>query len=214
MNLIGYVRVSDERENPTNQKYNLYEWASRNGHRLLEVYEDIGISGSLPPKSRPGFSKLLENLDKADGILVASLDRIARSLFELVSIVKEIEQKGKVVLSVREEWLHQLDPKIRSLILAVLGFAAEMELLFIKERTKEALRRAKAQGKRLGRPPTITNDILEQTIKYIEKGYKVKEIAKILGVNHKTLTNYLNKGLWRVKYYEARLKAARRGVQS
>jgi len=88
---------------------------------------------------RPGFQKALAALENADGLVVYALDRLARSLVELVDVVKLLESKGKVVLSVREYWIQQLDPKIRSLILAIMGWAAEMEREFIKERTREAL---------------------------------------------------------------------------
>ena len=141
MRLIGYVRVSEETENPENQRYSIYEWAAKHGYQLVSVFEDIGVSGALPPRERPGFRRALDALGGADGLVVYALDRVARSLVELVEVVRELEAKGKVVISVRESWLQQLDPKIRSLVVAVLGWAAEMEREFIRERTREALSR-------------------------------------------------------------------------
>ena len=150
MKLVAYVRVSREDENPDNQRFAIYEWASKQGHQVLEVYEDVGVSGALPPKERPGFKRALEALEEAEGLVVYSLDRVARSLRELVEVVEDLESRGKPVFSVREPWLQQLDQRVRSLIIAVLGWAAEMEREFIRERTREALRRLKAQGKRIG----------------------------------------------------------------
>lgn len=208
MKLIGYIRVSEESENPENQRYAIYEWAARYGHQILDIYEDIGISGSLPPRERPGFRKLLETLDRADGIVVYALDRIARSLEELYTVVKEIEGLGKVVISVREEWLGALDPRIRGLILAILGWAAEIEREFIRERTRLALQRLKAKGVKLGRPRKVTESVALEAIKYVSKGYTLKDAAKLLNVGYSTLARaILTNPVLREQYYSAKARA-------
>jgi DNA invertase Pin-like site-specific DNA recombinase len=211
MKLLAYVRVSKEEENPENQRYAIYEWAARNGHTIAAIHEDIDISGALPPRERPGFQKVLKELANADGLVVYALDRLARSMIELVDVVKELEEKGKVVLSVRETWLQNLDPKIRSLILAILGWTAEMERELIRARTKEALARVKAQGKRLGRPAKVTMEIANQALKFIEKGYTLKDTAKLLGVGYTTLAGFITSNpQLRKQYYEARARASRK----
>jgi len=213
MKLVAYVRVSKEEENPENQKYAIYEWVARNGHVITAIYEDIGISGALSPKERPGFQNVLQELANADGLIVYALDRLARSMIELVEIVQELEKKGKIVLSVRESWLQSLDPKVRSLILAFLGWSAEMEREFIRSRTKEVLARIKAQGKRLGRPPKMNIEIAQNAIEYMEKGYTLREAAKFLGVGYSTLASFITSNPeLREKYYEirARIKIRKR----
>jgi len=200
--------VSEETENPENQRYAIFEWCAKQGYQLVGVYEDIGVSGALPPRERPGFRRVLEALDKVDGLVVYALDRVARSLVELVDIVRDIESRGKVVISVRESWLQQLDPKVRQIIIAILGWAAEMEREFIRERTREALRRLKAQGKRVGRPPKVNEQIAREAIKYIERGYTLKDVAKLLNVGYTTLARYLTQNpVLRSMYYEARARA-------
>jgi len=204
------VRVSEESENPENQRYAIFQFCAKYGYQLVDIYEDIGVSGALPPKERPGFAKLLKALDQVDGLVVYALDRIARSLTELIDVVREIESRGKVVISVREEWLQQLDPKIRSLIVAVLGWASEMEREFIRARTREALMRLKAQGKQLGRPRKVSESIARKAIEYVAKGYTLKDTAKILGVGYSTLARYLTQNpVLRAYYYEARARARR-----
>jgi putative DNA-invertase from lambdoid prophage Rac len=211
LKLLAYVRVSEETENPENQKYAIYEWAARSGHQVLNVYEDIGVSGALPPVERPGFRKLLEAVDGADGLVVYALDRIARSLGELVEVFKLLEARGKVIVSVRESWLQQLDPAVRKLIVAVLGWAAEMERMFISERTKLALARLKAKGVKLGRPRKVNETIALEAIRYVEKGYPLKHVAKILGVGYKTLARFIHDTpMLRARYYEAKAKARTR----
>lgn len=211
MRLLAYVRVSEETENPENQKYAIYEWAARSGHQVLNVYEDVGVSGALPPVERPGFKKLLEALDGADGLVVYALDRLARSLGELVEVFKLLESKGKVIVSVRESWLQQLDPAVRKLIVAVLGWAAEMERMFISERTKLALQRLKAKGVKLGRPRKVNETIAMEAVRYIERGYTLKDAAKLLGVGYKTLARFIHSTpMLRARYYEARARVRAR----
>jgi putative DNA-invertase from lambdoid prophage Rac len=211
LRLLAYIRVSEETENPENQRYAIYEWAAKSGHQVLGVYEDIGVSGALPPIERPGFRKLLEALDGADGIVVYALDRLARSLGELVDVFKTIEARGKVIVSVRESWLQHLDPAVRKLVIAVLGWAAEMEQQFIRERTRLALQRLKAKGVRLGRPPRVTQATILEAIKYVERGYTLKDAAKILGVGYTTLAKHIHSSpILRARYYEAKAKARAR----
>jgi putative DNA-invertase from lambdoid prophage Rac len=211
LRLLAYIRVSEESENPENQRYAIYEWAARTGHQVLEVYEDIGVSGALPPVERPGFRRLLEALDGADGIVVYALDRLARSLSELVEVFKLLESKGKVVVSVRELWLQHLDPSVRKLIVAVLGWAAEMERMFISERTKLALQRLRARGVKLGRPRKVNEAVALEAIRYIERGYTLKDAAKILGVGYKTLARFIHETpMLRARYYEARARVKAR----
>ncbi len=214
MKLLAYVRVSEETEDPNNQRFGIYQWCAKSGHQVLEVYEDVGVSGALPPVERPGFKRLLEALEQdqgVDGIVVYALDRIARSLSELVEVFKLLESKGKVIISVRESWLQQLDPTVRKLVIAVLGWAAEMERMFISERTKLALARLKARGVKLGRPRKVNETIALEAIKYIERGYTLKDAAKILGVGYKTLARFIHETpSLRARYYEARARTRAR----
>jgi DNA invertase Pin-like site-specific DNA recombinase len=209
--LLAYIRVSEESENPENQEYAIYEWAARSGHQIVDVYKDIGVSGALPPVERPSFKKLLEALDGADGIVVYALDRLARSLGELVEVFKLLESKGKVIVSVRESWLQHLDPSVRKLIVAVLGWAAEMEQMFIRERTKLALQRLKARGVKLGRPRKVNEATALKAIEYVQRGYTLKDVSKLLGVGYTTLARLIHSTpTLRAKYYEARARTRAR----
>ncbi len=111
MRLVAYVRISRDDERPENQEYAVYRWAAERGHQVVEVVKDVDVSGALPPAQRPGWRRVLELLESADGIVVYALDRLARSLWDLAAVVKELEARGKLLLSVREEWLQSIDPK-------------------------------------------------------------------------------------------------------
>ncbi|MCS7105571.1 MAG: recombinase family protein [Thermofilaceae archaeon] len=211
MRLVAYTRVSDISENIENQRYAILEFAAKHGYQVSAFFEDVGVSGALPPLGRPGFAEAFNALKECDGIVVYALDRVARSLTELVNIVRKIESMGKVIVSVRESWLNELDPRIRSLIVAVLGWAGEMEREFIRERTREALKRAKMQGKKVGRPRKVSEVLIRAALKYIERGYTLKDAAKLLNIGYTTLAKAITQDpTYREQYY---LRKARKPAE-
>jgi len=207
--LVAYVRVSQEEERPENQEYAIYRWAAQHGHQVVEAVRDVGVSGALPPNERPGWRRVAELLAQADGVVVYALDRVARSLWDLAAVVRELETQGKVLLSVREEWLQSLDPKVRSLIVAVLGWAAEMEREFIKQRTKEALERLRAQGKHVGRPPKWSEATRRKIIDLVARGVPLKDACRVVGIGYRTALRYLARD---PEYLKARMETRLRRV--
>ena len=194
MRLVGYVRVSLESEDPGNQRFAIIEYCAKNGHQLIDVYEDIGISGATKPLDRPGFSKAIEALRSgmADGLIVAALDRIARSLVEFFVVYKMFSENNWALISVREDWLNNLDPKIKPLIASVLSWAAEMEREFIRERTREALARLKAEGKRIGRPPKWTPEVRRRLIDLVRRGISLRDACRLVGIGYTTAVRHLS----------------------
>jgi DNA invertase Pin-like site-specific DNA recombinase len=208
LRLVAYVRVSREDERPENQEYAIFRWAAERGHQIVEAVRDAGISGALPPNERPGWRKAMQLLGQADGIVVYALDRVARSLWDLAAVVRELESRGKLLISVREEWLQQLDPKIRQLIVSILGWAAEMEREFIRERTKEALQRLRAQGVRIGRPPKWSETIRRRIIDLVRRGVALRDACKLVGVGYRTALRHLSRD---PEYLRAKMEARLRG---
>ncbi|MFZ8810441.1 MAG: recombinase family protein [Pyrobaculum sp.] len=208
MRLVAYIRVSRDDEQPENQEYAIFKWAAERGHQVVEVVRDVGVSGALPPGERPGWQKVVQLLESADGVVVYALDRAARSLWDLASVVRELESKGKLLLSVREEWLQNVDPRVRQLIISVLGWAAEMEREFIRERTREALARLKAQGKYVGRPPKWSEQTRRRIIDLVRRGLTLKEACQLAGVSYTTALKRLSKD---PEYLKARMEARLKG---
>jgi len=204
MRLVAYVRVSREDEQPENQEFAIFKWAAERGHQVVETVRDVGVSGALPPAQRPGWQKVTQLLESADGVVVYALDRVARSLWDLAAVVKELETRGKLLLSVREEWLQNVDPRVRQLIISVLGWAAEMEREFIRERTREAVARLKAQGKAVGRPPKWSEATRRRIIDLVKRGLTLKEACQLAGVGYRTAQRYLSKDQ---EYLKARMEA-------
>ena len=212
MRLVGYVRVSREDENPENQEHAIQNYVQAKGYQLVGIEKDIGISGALPPLEREGFRKVVEKLERkeADGVIVYALDRIARSLWELSTVVKEFDQKGWQIISIREDWLNILDPKIRSLIIAILGWAGEMERELIRERTKEALARLRAEGVKLGRHPKWNKEVRKKILDLVKKGITLKDACKVVGIGYSTAKRYLSKDKEYIKLrMEIRLRRLR-----
>jgi DNA invertase Pin-like site-specific DNA recombinase len=204
MRLVAYVRISRDDERPENQEYAVYRWAAERGHQIVDAVRDIGVSGALPPAQRPGWRRVLELLESADGVVVYALDRVARSLWDLAAVVRELEARGRLLLSVREEWLQDVDSRVRQLIISVLGWAAEMEREFIRERTREALARLKAQGKPVGRPPKWSEAARRRIVDLVRRGLTLKEACQLVGVGYRTAQRYLSKD---PEYLKARVEA-------
>lgn len=160
---------------------------------------------------RPGFKRCLQLLDegRADGLVVASLDRIARSLFELSNVFKLFEEKGWLVFSVCEEWLQNVDPNVCQLIVVVLGWAGEMGRELIRQRTREALQRLKAQGKKLGRPQKWNPKIKGKIIDLVRRGIPLKDAASLVGIGYSTAKRYLSCD---TEYLQAKMEAQVKGL--
>ena len=123
MRLVGYVRTSSEERDGGGQEFAIYQWASRNGHQIVEIFRDIGISGVTPLDVRPGWVRLMERLSEVDGIIVESLDRISRDPEQLLDVLRRLEAMGKVIISVSDNGVNQLlkinDPDLRRVIIDI-----------------------------------------------------------------------------------------------
>jgi DNA invertase Pin-like site-specific DNA recombinase len=196
MRLVGYVRTSSGERDGGGQEFAIYQWASRNGHQVIEIFRDIGISGVTPLDVRPGWVRLMERLSEVDGVIVESLDRISRDPEQLLDVLRRLEAMGKVIISVSDNGVNQLlkitDPDLRRVIIDIASILIKQERLAASERTKEKLAKLKAEGKRLGRPPKWNNGIKQQLVQLVERGLTLKEACARVGVNYGTALRYLS----------------------
>lgn len=148
MKVAIYVRVSRSDLNPENQQIELEKYATAMGwdYKIFEEKESTR-------KTRPIKLKILnEALKKQwDGILIYKLDRWARSLQELINDINRLAQQRVEFRSLGENIVVNDDPR-NMLMIQILGAFAEFERAMIRERTLAGLARARAQGKKLGRP--------------------------------------------------------------
>jgi len=188
----AYIRVSLKEENPENQEIALKTWAEVNGYSIIEWFKDIGVSGAIKPIDRPGFKQLLERVrEKPRPVLIYELSRLGRSFYETLEALRALEELGAPVIAVspKEEFLQNLDPGVRKLIIAIFTWVAERERELLIQRTKEGMLRAKLQGKHVGRPrkPIDLNKVRELR----EKGLSLADISRLMGVGYSTLRRRL-----------------------
>lgn len=149
-----YARVSTDEQKNENQKLTLETWARREGinKKDYDYIEEKMTSKKTRPRKQEMLTKFRNG--EYDTIVVARIDRYARSLQELVIEVKEIVRKGGRFVSIHNNFdfnKKNFDAQ-QQLIFNIFSAFSEFERQIISERTKEGLIRARAQGKRLGRP--------------------------------------------------------------
>jgi DNA invertase Pin-like site-specific DNA recombinase len=174
-----YARVSTSGQTVENQKRELEAVADRHGWQIVSVFEDKGISGAKD--KRPGLDRLMLGVHRRDFDLVAawSVDRVGRSLQHLLGFLGELKAKG-VDLYLHQQGLDTSTPAGKAMF-QMLGVFAEFERAMIVERVHAGLRRAKAQGKRLGRP-RVAADVELRIRRELTKGTGIRAVARKLGV--------------------------------
>ncbi len=148
-----YARVSTKNgQTPQNQILRLREVADKAGWEVVEEYVDRGISGSKGRDKRPAFDRLCKAATRReiDVVMAWSVDRLGRSLQDLVAFLSEL-QASKVDLYLDRQGIDTTTPGGKALF-QMMGVFAEFERAMLQERVKAGLARAKAQGKTFGRP--------------------------------------------------------------
>ncbi len=147
-----YTRVSTDHQTTENQERELRAVAERMGWEIVEVYRDEGVSGAKARVDRPAFDRLTKDATRRrfDMIMAWSVDRLGRSLQDLVGFLSELHALG-VDLFLHQQGLDTTTPGGKAMF-QMMGVFAEFERSMIRERVKSGLDRARAQGKTLGRP--------------------------------------------------------------
>jgi DNA invertase Pin-like site-specific DNA recombinase len=185
-NAALYVRVSTDGQTVENQVRELKLIAERRGWEVTQTYNDAGISGAKRRDQRPGLDQMLKDASRRrfDVVMAWSIDRLGRSLADLLTTIEELEACG-VDLFLEQQAIDTTTPAGR-LMFQVCGAFAEFERSIIRQRVKLGLKRAVAQGKRLGRPP-IGTDTERRIERGLRKGVGVLKLAKQLGVGTGTV---------------------------
>jgi len=184
-----YVRVSTDHQSVKNQERELQAVAERHGWQVVATFKDQGISGAKGRDKRPGLDKLLQAVTRKEFDLVAawSVDRLGRSLQDLLGVLQEMHSKG-IDLYLHQQGLDTSTPSGRAMF-QMMGVFAEFERAMIRERVMAGLARAKAEGTRLGRQPTVTNDAAKVRAIQSDRaaGKSLRTIAQEHGVGHTTV---------------------------
>ena len=176
-----YLRVSTTGQTVENQRRELEQIAERRGWTVAGVYEDAGISGAKGRDQRPGFDQMLKDASrrKFDVVMAWAIDRMGRSLRDLLDTIEHLEATG-VDLYLDQQNIDTTTPAGK-LLFQVTGAFAEFERSMIRQRVNAGLARAKAQGKRLGRP-RVDHRIAARVRAELTKGTGVVKTAKALGI--------------------------------
>lgn len=189
-----YCRCSTLNQDIDKQVSTLKEVAERAGWTVDKVFLDEGISGAKTKDQRPALKELLNTLTRREvsKVLVYSVDRLGRSLKDLLSILEEIKDTH-ASLYIHNQAL-DTDTIAGKALFSLLGVFAEMERATIRERVIWGLEKAKKNGKKLGRRslrPYQIKDIL----KLREEGLKQTEIAKKLNISQASVSKTLRSNL-------------------
>ena len=144
-----YVRVSTPDQHVESQLYDLRELAARRGFEVVHEYEDRGICGQKA--RRPGLDALMKDARQKQFsvVLVAAFDRIARSTKNFLQVVDELDSLGVEFVSRREN-IDTSGPMGR-LFMTLISSIAELESDLIRERVRAGMRRARLEGRQIGR---------------------------------------------------------------
>ncbi|WP_417320960.1 recombinase family protein [Emcibacter sp.] len=181
-----YTRVSTHEQTTENQYQELTALAERQGWNIVGLYEDQGISGAKGRDQRPEFDRMWKDATKRkfDLIMCWSVDRLGRSLQQLVTFLDEVHALG-LDLYLHQQGLDTTTPSGRAMY-QMCGVFAEFERSMIQERVKAGLRRARSKGVTLGRPKTSA--VTEKKIRLLRSENKgIRKIAKELGVGVSTV---------------------------
>lgn len=179
---IGYTRVSTWEQNTARQLI---------GIPLDRVFEEKASGKDID--ARPVLQEMLGFIRDGDDLYVHSMDRLARNLKDLLSLVTTITDKGVTLHFVKENLTFEAKAKatpFNKLLLGLLGSVAEFERELILERQREGIAQAKARGAYKGRKP-IASEKFEQAKALIAQGMTKEKAAKTVGIGRTSLFNYL-----------------------
>ncbi|MBS82439.1 recombinase family protein [Variovorax sp.] len=177
---IGYVRVSSVDQNDARQL----------GGMLLDKTFTDRVSGK--DTDRPQLNALREFIREGDHLFVHSMDRLSRSLKDLQAVVEELTGRGVAVSFVKEGMTFTgSDDPMATLMLQLLGAVGQFERALIRERQREGIAIAKAEGVYKGRKPSLDAEASKTLREMAEQGVPKTDIAATLGVSRATVYGYL-----------------------
>ncbi|MGD0884448.1 MAG: recombinase family protein [Thermodesulfovibrionales bacterium] len=197
MKVLGYIRVSTERQDINNQRMEILEYGRKHDLKI-ENFIEIEISSRKDKKQRR-IEELLEKLSAGDILIVSELSRLGRSTAEVIDIVNELVRLGISLVAIKQN-LQVKDGKKMDMqtkvIVTMFSLFAELERDIISERTRQSLQAKKAGGKKLGKPKgTIQASRLDEKQDAIREFLKHRvpksAIARMLRTSRTNLVNYI-----------------------
>lgn len=173
--ILGYARVSTGDQDVAGQIMRLEQAGA------MKIFTDVRSGRSM---DRPGLTELLTYARAGDTLAVVRLDRLGRSLGELLSVVKELKERGVALLSLEEKI--DTSSAAGELVFHVFGAIAHFERRLIAERTKDGIAAARAKGKLPGRRP-LDPDKAKAALSLVLAGISPTDAARQLGLGRATV---------------------------
>lgn len=179
MATIGYLRVSTDDQSVEAQRHAL----SGDLYKITHWYEDVGVSGAVKALERPGFAALAAYAREGDTVVVGAIDRLGRDALDVLSTVELLQGKGVSIISKREGF--DLSTEHGRFMLTMLAAVAQLERSNIKARQMAGIERAKAEGRALGRKPSV--DAAEVSTWRKENSASIAQTAEHFGISTATV---------------------------
>jgi len=180
---VGYLRVSSVDQNEVRQLQ---------GEELDKRFTDKCSGKDI---NRPQLEAALDYVREGDVFVVHSMDRLARNMGDLESIIKTLTDKGVTVEFISERLTFSGDDdKYARLMLHILGGVAQFERALIKERQREGIALAKLEGIYKGRKRTLSEAAAGELRRRAAAGEKKAELSRVYGISRETVYQYLNRG--------------------
>ena len=181
MATFAYGRVSTALQDTENQRLEL-----ANAGWAIDYWFADTISGKSASSQRPAFKELLTKIRDGETLLVAKLDRLGRDAIDVLQTVRDLGARNIKVV-VHQLGSTDLTSPAGKLLLSMLAAVAEMERDLLIERTQAGLTRAKAEGKKLGRPSKITLEQRSDILRSVAEGASISALARKYAVSRATI---------------------------
>lgn len=181
--VFAYCRVSTADQTPDNQVLEIQATGFQLEPRRV-ITETV--SGSTPAMERKGFRKLIDRLDWDDVLIVTKLDRLGRNAMDVRATVEQLAEMNVRVHCLALGGVDLTSPAGK-MTMAVIAAVAEFERDLLIERTQAGLSRARAQGKKLGRPSSLTAEQLKAVRGKRAEGASLGDLAKEFGVSRSAI---------------------------
>jgi DNA invertase Pin-like site-specific DNA recombinase len=182
-----YMRVSTLDQHPETQQYDLLQMAQQRGFEIVQQYVDHGISGTRT--RRPALDQMLADARRGrfDVVLVWACDRLARSVRHFLEVLDELNRLNLEFVSFREN-LDTGGPLGRAVVV-IISAIAELERSLIVERVRAGMRRARLEGRHIGRRPLDVDRA--SVLRHREHGQSLTQIAKAFGIGRATVSRII-----------------------
>lgn len=181
--VFAYCRVSTLEQNTENQRREIEAAGfAVKPQRLIEEQ----ISGSVAASERPGFARLLDRMENGDVLIVTKLDRLGRDAMDVRKTVEQLAMSDIRVHCLALGGVDLTSPAGK-MTMQVISAVAEFEKDLLIERTHSGLARARAAGKRFGRPPALSDEQKQAVLERIDAGASISSIARDFDTTRQTI---------------------------